>query len=189
MSTRYVRSVPDVNDVNGTEAIIRVGTDAEAAGRELASTPDHPRPGRSAARAVSELRQPLTGAGGASTAPSWSSSTPRPWLPPFVAPLTFPSARHDFGRLCRTSAARRPFPPDSPRRSHANDVNPQQRQLDHKPSAHKATFQSPGTRPLGPIASAATPGAFGPALHTQLVDSTGGAVRPGHLCPTRCQGG
>jgi hypothetical protein len=30
--------VPDVNDVNGTESIIRVGTDAEAAGRELAST-------------------------------------------------------------------------------------------------------------------------------------------------------
>jgi hypothetical protein len=77
---------------------------------ELASAPDHGLRAIGRSHGCPTFASAEPGAGG-STAPSWPSSTPWPWLPPFVAPLTFPSARHDFGRLCRTSAARQPSRP------------------------------------------------------------------------------
>ena len=69
---------------------------------ELARAPEHVLLAVSRCT-VSEPSPALTGAGG-TIAPPWRSSTPRSWLPPFVAPLTFPSAPPRVGRLCRTSA-------------------------------------------------------------------------------------
>jgi hypothetical protein len=43
-------------------------------------------------------------------------------------------------RFFRSASTRSTEPGDRPRRSHANDVNPQQRSLVHRPPAHKATI-------------------------------------------------
>jgi hypothetical protein len=56
-----VRSVNDVNDVNRTEAIIRAGTDAAAAGLELASAPDHPSCRTIGCARCPSFARPLTG--------------------------------------------------------------------------------------------------------------------------------
>jgi hypothetical protein len=58
----------------------------------------------------------------------------------------------DFVRFFRTSSSRQPSRTCRPRRSHANDVNPQQPRHVHKPPAHKGVTQqrarsaSPGCR-------------------------------------------
>ena len=131
----------DVNDVNGTQTVIRVGSDtrprrsgsSRALGRRVLW-------GDQRAHGV-RASPALTRAGG-TTAPTWRSSAPRSWLPPFVASLTFPSARHDFVRFFRTSSTRQPGPANHPRRSHANDVNPQQLPHVRKPPAHKSPLRS-----------------------------------------------
>jgi hypothetical protein len=43
--------------------------------------------------------------------PASPAARPQPWLPPFVAPLTFPSAGHDIIRFFRTSSVREPRRP------------------------------------------------------------------------------
>jgi hypothetical protein len=66
-----------------------------------------------------------------------------------VAPLSFPSGSDDFGRFCRTASARQPSPADRRRRSHANNVSPQQLRHVPRPPAHKATTRSRRVRDSG----------------------------------------
>jgi hypothetical protein len=87
--TRYLRSVLDVNDVSGTDSVIRAGSDAEAAARGAREYPGHaPRP---VSRSTTyELHQALTRPERSHHRAPSPSSTPRLSPPPFVAPLTVP---------------------------------------------------------------------------------------------------
>ena len=139
--------------------MIRVGSDAAAAHRAVHEDrgPTSCRPNRG--RRTSELAQGPTGPERSAAVPL-PSSTPLPWLAPFVAPLTFPLPCHDFVRFLRTSSTGQPSLANHPCRSHANDVNPQQPRHVHKPPAHKRQYGSRqardrSARPAGasPVAS------------------------------------
>ncbi len=66
----------------------------------------------------------------------------RPWLPPFIAPLTFLPACCPVLSFLSYVVRALPARTRPRRRSHANDVNPQQLRHVHKPPAHKATKRS-----------------------------------------------
>lgn len=103
--------------------MIALGAMPTLRNEELARTPGHISPGRfGTARHVSTAGRWLVQRDPPHHA--FPSSMPQLWLPSFEAPLTFPSAFDDFGRVCRTSPARRRQPSDGPRRSHVNDVIP-----------------------------------------------------------------
>ena len=72
-----MRFVTDVNDVNETEAIIRVAIDAEPDDAGVRERLEPRRPGNRPLARVSDLRQRSAGAGG-SSARSLPSLTPRP---------------------------------------------------------------------------------------------------------------
>ncbi len=86
-----------------------------------------------------------------------ASSMPR-GPPPFSAPLTFP--RHATSYVVYV-VRRQPSTPRS-RRSHVNDVNPQQPRHVHKPPAHKSPFRS--------------------LARDQTSDVAGPGLRAGRLC-------
>jgi hypothetical protein len=120
-----------VNDVTELEPFISAARGDEVLG--LGARPcsgrldqaDHPADASSVVRA----------AGVVPTTPSTASS--QPWLWPAFsrcAVVLRPAAA--FGRFCRMSSARQAKRADGRRRSHVNDVNPEQPRHVHRPAAH-----------------------------------------------------
>ncbi len=74
------------------------------------------------------------------------SARPQPWLPPFVALLTFPSAGHDIIRFFRTSSVREPRRPSPASITYERR---QSQQLRMRSSARVALFAASRTGPAG----------------------------------------